>query len=33
MNHLFVQKKLESFFKPALLRSKPSTTSESSVNE
>jgi hypothetical protein len=28
-----VQTKLDSFFKPALLRSKTSTTSESSINE
>jgi hypothetical protein len=30
---LYVQKKLDSFFKPALLRSKTSTTSESSIDE
>jgi hypothetical protein len=28
-----VQKKLDNFFKPALLGSKTSTTSESSINE
>jgi hypothetical protein len=29
----FVQTKLDSFFKPALLHSKTSTISESSINE
>jgi hypothetical protein len=29
----FVQTKLDGFFKPALLRSKTSTTSESSIDE
>jgi hypothetical protein len=33
MSHLSVQTKLDSFFKAALLRSKTSTTSESSVDE
>jgi hypothetical protein len=33
MNHLFVQKKLDSFFKPTLLCSKWRTISESSVDE
>jgi hypothetical protein len=33
MSHLSVQTKLDSFFKPALLRSETSTTSESSVDE
>jgi hypothetical protein len=33
MNHLSVQKKIDSFFKPALLRSETSTTSESSIDE
>jgi hypothetical protein len=32
MSH-FVRTKLDSFFKPALLRSKTSTTSESSLGE
>jgi hypothetical protein len=33
MSRLSVQTKLDSFFKPALLRSKTSTTSESPVGE
>jgi hypothetical protein len=33
MSHLSVQAKLDGFFKPALLHSKISTTSESSINE
>jgi hypothetical protein len=33
MSHLSIQTKLDSFFKPALLHSKTSTTSESSVDE
>jgi hypothetical protein len=33
MSHLSVQTKLDSFYKPALLRSKTSTTSESSIDE
>jgi hypothetical protein len=33
MSHLSVQTKLDSFFKLALLCSKTSTTSESSINE
>jgi hypothetical protein len=34
MSHLSVQTKLgDSFFKPALLRSETSTTSESSIGE
>jgi hypothetical protein len=32
-SHLSIQKKNDSFFKPALLRSKTSTTSESSIDE
>jgi hypothetical protein len=31
MSHLSIQTKLEGFFKPALLRSKTSTTSESPI--
>jgi hypothetical protein len=33
MSHLSVQTKLDSFFKPVLLRSKTSTASESSIDE
>jgi hypothetical protein len=33
MNHFSVQTKLDSFFKPALLRSKASKISESSIDE
>jgi hypothetical protein len=33
MSHLSAQKKLDSFFKPALLRSKTSTIPESSLDE
>jgi hypothetical protein len=33
MSHLPVQTKLDSFFKPALLHSKTSTTSEPSIDE
>jgi hypothetical protein len=33
MNHLSVQKNLDTFFKPASLRSKTSTTSEPSIDE
>jgi hypothetical protein len=33
MSHLSVQTKLDSFFKPALLHSKTSTISKSSINE
>jgi hypothetical protein len=33
MSHLSVQTKLDSFFKPALLCSKTSTTSESSIDD
>jgi hypothetical protein len=33
MSHLFIQTKLRSFFKPALLRSKTSKNSESPVDE
>jgi hypothetical protein len=33
MGHLSVQTKLTSFFKCALLRSKTSTTSQSSIDE
>jgi hypothetical protein len=33
MSHLSVEAKLDSFFKPALLQSKASTTSESSIDE
>jgi hypothetical protein len=33
MSHLSVQTELDSFFKPALLRSETSTTSESSIDE
>jgi hypothetical protein len=33
MSHLSVQRRLDSFFKPASLRSEISTTSESSVDE
>jgi hypothetical protein len=33
MSRLSVHTKLDSFFKPELLRSKTSTTSESSINE
>jgi hypothetical protein len=33
MSHLSVQTKLAGFFKPTLLRSKTSTTSESSIDE
>jgi hypothetical protein len=33
MSHLSIQTKLDSFFKPALLCSKTSTTSESSIDE
>jgi hypothetical protein len=33
MSHLSVQKKLDSFFKRALLRSERSTASESSIDE
>jgi hypothetical protein len=32
-SHFCVQTKLDSFFKPAILLSKASTTSESSINE
>jgi hypothetical protein len=33
MSHFSVHMKLDSFFKPSLLRSKTSTTSESSIDE
>jgi hypothetical protein len=33
MSHLPVQTKIYRYFKPALLRSKTSTTSESSIDE
>jgi hypothetical protein len=33
MSHLSVQTKLDSFFKPVVIRSKTSTTSESSIDE
>jgi hypothetical protein len=33
MSHLSVQTKLDSFFKPALLRAKTNTASESSIDE
>jgi hypothetical protein len=33
MSHLSAQTKLDSFFNPALSRSKTSTTSESSIDE
>jgi hypothetical protein len=33
MSHLSVQTKLDSFFKPALFRSKTITTSEPSIDE
>jgi hypothetical protein len=33
MSHLSDQRKLDSFFNPSLLRSKTSTTSESSIDE
>jgi hypothetical protein len=33
MSHFSVQTKLDSFFEPALLRSKRSTTSETHVDE
>jgi hypothetical protein len=33
MSRLSVQTKLDSFFKPALLRSETGTTSESSIDE
>jgi hypothetical protein len=33
MSHLSVQTKLDSFFRPALLRSKTSTSSESSTKK
>jgi hypothetical protein len=33
MNHFSVQTKFDDFFKPGFLRSKTSTTSESSINE
>jgi hypothetical protein len=33
ISHLSVQAELDRFFKPALLRSKTSTTSESSIDE